>query len=252
MKDLAGKVAWITGAGTGIGQAGAFSLAQAGVKVIISGRREEPLVETAERIRDQGGQAFAEPMDVTDIEAVHASVERIRQQHKRLDILINNAGINIADRNWDRVSPEKWDGIVNINLNGAFYCAHTVLPLMRQQQGGLIINISSMAGHSVSSVTGPAYSATKHGMIALNKSINVEEWRNGIRACVICPGEVDTPFLETRPIPVSEGDKARLLKSEDLGETILFVARMPVHVCMNEIQINPTFRRAYVPPSSAK
>jgi len=138
MKDLEGKVAWITGGGTGIGQAGAFSLAQAGVKVILSGRRKKPLVETVKRIQDQGGQAFAEPMDVTDLEAVHASVERVRQQHKRLDILINSAGINIPDRNWDRVSPEKWDEVINIDLNGAFYCTHAVLPLMRQQQGGLM------------------------------------------------------------------------------------------------------------------
>jgi len=89
-------------------------------------------------------------------------------------------------------------------------------------------------------------------MIALNASINVEEWRNSIRACVICPGEVDTPILDNRPIPVSEEDKARLLKSGDLGETILFVARMPIHVCINEIQINPTYRRGYVPPLSAR
>ncbi|MBW2622981.1 MAG: SDR family oxidoreductase [Deltaproteobacteria bacterium] len=247
MEDLTGKVAWITGGGTGIGQAGAFALAGAGVKVILSGRRPEPLVETVRRIQDQGGQASAEPLDVTDAEAVQALAGRIQRQDRRIDFLVNSAGINIPDRSWERVSPEKWDEVIDIDLNGAFYCIHAVLPLMRQQHEGLIINISSMAGHVVSPLTGPAYSAAKHAMIALNTSVNVEEWRNGIRACVICPGEVDTPILEKRPIPVSDEDKATLLRPEDLGETILFAARMPAHACVNEIQINPTHRRGVRP-----
>jgi NADP-dependent 3-hydroxy acid dehydrogenase YdfG len=114
---------------------------------------------------------------------------------------------------------------------------------MRRQKDGLIINISSMAAQGVSPLTGPAYSAAKHAMNAMSASIVAEERNNGIRATVICPGEVVTPILDSRPVPVSDEDKRKMLQADDLGDLVLFVAQQPAHVTLNEILINPTWNR---------
>ncbi len=243
MQDLTGQVAWITGAGTGIGEAGALALAEAGCSVVLSGRRREPLEDLAERIRAGGAGATVEPLDVADQPAVEATVHRILASSGRIDIGVFSAGINITDRNWPVVTTSAWDDVINIDLNGAFYCCHAVLPAMRAQGGGLIINISSMAGKRISALTGPAYQAAKHAMNAMTASLAVEERNNGIRATAICPGEVATPILDARPVPVSDEDKARILQSEDLGQLIRFVASMPPHVTLDEILITPTYNR---------
>jgi NADP-dependent 3-hydroxy acid dehydrogenase YdfG len=246
MQDLTGKVAWITGGGTGIGQGGALALAGAGVCAVLSGRRREPLEETAQMIRQDGGQAEVEPVDVSDSKAVQEVAKRICQRHGRLDIMVNSAGLNLPDRHWGQVRPEGWDQVIDIDLKGPFYCISAVLPMMREQKDGLIINISSWAGRFDTYLPGPAYNAAKHALLSMNASLNIEECTNGIRACAICPAEVATPILDRRPVPVSAEDKAKMLQTEDLGETILFVARMPSHVCINEILISPTWNRLYI------
>ena len=114
---------------------------------------------------------------------------------------------------------------------------------MRKNGGGVIINVSSMAAKNIGMLTGPAYHAAKHAMNAMNASLIVEERNNGIRATALCPGEVATPILEQRPVPVSAEDQARILQSEDLGEVIKFIAQQPEHVTLNEILINPTWNR---------
>ncbi len=243
MQDLTEHVAWITGAGTGIGEAGAVALADAGCSVVLSGRRSAPLEALAERIRAAGGDATVEPLDVTDQPAVQTAVDRILENRGRIDIGVFSAGINITDRNWSVVATSGWDDVINIDLNGAFYCCHAVLPAMRAQGGGLIMNISSMAGKRISTLTGPAYQAAKHAMNAMTASLAIEERNNGIRATAICPGEVATPILDARPVPVSDEDRARILQSEDLGELIRFVASMPPHVTLDEILITPTYNR---------
>lgn len=244
MQDLTGQVAWITGAGTGIGEAGAISLADAGCSLVLSGRRAEPLEALAERLRADGAASVAvEPLDVSDKVAVSAAVERILASQGRIDIGVFSAGINIKDRNWPVLDTDGWDDVINIDLNGAFYCCHAVLPSMRANGGGLIMNISSMAGKRISPLTGPAYQAAKHALNAMTASLAIEERNNGIRATAICPGEVATPILDARPVPVSDEDKARILQSEDLGELIRFVASMPPHVTLDEILITPTYNR---------
>lgn len=124
--------------------------------------------------------------------------------------------------------------------------------MMRRQGGGLLIHIASWAGRYVSPLTGPAYAAAKHGMLAMSESLNQEECRNGIRSCCICPGEIATPILDKRPVPVSAQDKARMLQAQDLADTILYVARMPASVCVNEILISPTWNRGYVAALAAR
>ena len=240
LRDLTGEVAWITGAGTGIGESGAIKLAAAGCKVILSGRRTAPLENVAAQIP---GDVTIEPLDVSDHDDVMAVAERIVGKYGRIDIGVFSAGINIKDRNWPVVSIDDWNSVINIDLNGAFYCCQAVLPSMRKNGGGVIINVSSMAAKNIGMLTGPAYHAAKHAMNAMNASLIVEERNNGIRATALCPGEVATPILEQRPVPVSAEDQARILQSEDLGEVIKFIAQQPEHVTLNEILINPTWNR---------
>ncbi len=246
LESLKNKIVWITGAGSGIGQAAGVALAREGAHVVLSGRRTEALQKTADLVGQAGGSASLAVLDVSAAETVQAVADRIISQHGRLDILVNNAGTNITDRHWSKVTPEKWQEVIDVDLNGAFYCTSAVLPVMRKQKDGLIINVSSWAGRFYSHLTGPAYSAAKFGLMAMNASINMEECVNGIRACGMCPGEVWTPIMDRRPDQLSDDVKATMLKSEDVGEAILFVARLPKTVCINEILISPTWNRAYI------
>lgn len=247
-RDLTDKVAWITGAGTGIGEAGAKALAAAGMHVILSGRREAPLRAVAEAI---GERASVQPLDVADKLAVKQVADDLLAQFGRCDVLVNSAGLNTHKRNWHNVSLEDWDQVIRIDLDGAFYCSKAVLPTMIAQQDGLIINISSWAGRFTSILTGPAYSAAKHAMNAMTESLNMEAGIHGIRACAICPGEVDTPILDRRPVPVTDEQRAQMVQSEDCGEIIAFVASMPKHVCINELTVSPTWNRGFVERAQA-
>ena len=241
MAQLAGKVAWITGGGSGIGLAGGLELAKAGAHVVISGRSAETL-KKAERDIKAAGSAEVLPLDVSNKDDVAKAAAKIG----RVDILVNSAGVNSPRRNFHNVSLESWDQIVAINLSGMFYCVHAVLPGMRARKDGLIINVSSWAGRYASTLTGPGYNATKHAVVALTESINMEECANGIRATSVLPGEVATPILEKRPVPPTPEVRARMLQAEDLGRTILFVASLPARACVNEVIISPTWNRFYL------
>jgi NADP-dependent 3-hydroxy acid dehydrogenase YdfG len=245
MGILDGQVAWVTGAGSGIGLAGALELAAGGATVALSGRRLEPLQAAAGKIHAAGGRAEAIQLDVADQKSVAAAAQAILGRHGHIDILVNSAGVNVPQRHWKEVSTESFDRVFAVNLNGAFYAIAAVLPGMRSMQRGTIVNISSWAGRFENKLTGPAYSASKRAMISLNHSINVEECTNGIRACAICPGEVATPILKSRPVPPSAAEMARMLQPEDLGRTIRFVCELPPHACINEILMSPTWNRLY-------
>ena len=247
-KPLAGKVAWVTGAGSGIGQAGALGLAEDGAVVIVSGRRRDALEDTAKRIAGEGGKAEIELLDVADAKAVAAVAAGILKRHGRVDILVNSAGLNVTKRNWDNVDAEGWDTVIGIDLDGAFYATRAVLDAMRARKDGLVINVSSWAGRYDSFLTGPAYNAAKHGLVAMTAHLNMAEGKNGIRACVICPGEVNTPILDKRPIPVPAEVRAKMLQPADMGETIRFLARLPAHVCISELVIAPTNNRLWMNP----
>jgi len=243
LQNLAGQIAWITGAGTGIGEGAARSLAAAGMKVVLSGRRKDKLEAVA---KDIGSQAQVMELDVADRASVSQVASEIVSTHGRLDVLVASAGINVKERNWHNVSLDDWDRVIRIDLDGAFYCCKAVLPQMIEQGGGLIINISSWAGKHVSVVTGPAYTAAKHAMNAMNESINMEGGIYGVRACAICPGEVATPILDSRPVPVSLEDRAKMVQADDCGEIVRFLSSLPPHVCINELTVSPTWNRGYV------
>lgn len=243
---LKDKIAWITGSGSGIGLAGAQALAAAGAMVVMSGRRKETLAREAEKIQASGGAAEIEPLDVSDAEAVQRAAAGIAQRHGTIDILVNSAGINSTRRFWKDGSIDDWNRVIRVNLDGIYYCTKAVLPYMRQQKGGVVINISSWAGKYISAIVGPAYTASKHAVVSLTANLNMEECANGIRACVICPAEVGTPIMDSRPQPPSVQARAKMLQPADLGRTIRWVAEQPAHVCVNEITISPTWNSFYL------
>ncbi len=246
MGTLSGKVAWVTGAGSGMGLSGAQRLANAGATVIMSGRRADVLEREAEAIRKAGGKAEVEALDVSDAVSVQGVAASILARHAKVDILVNSAGLNNPQRSWSNQTVASWDQVIRVNLDGTFYCTHAVLPSMRTRKDGLVINISSWAGKYTLAMAGAAYNGSKHAVVALTETLNMEECVNGIRACVICPAEVATPILDRRPVPPSPEERARMLQADDLGKTILWVAEQPAHVCVNEITISPTWNRMYV------
>lgn len=239
------RVAWVTGAGSGIGEAGARTLASQGHAVVLTGRRDEALKRVASDIRMAGGTAHVQAGDVTRIVDVQRIARWIVDTLGRIDVLVNNAGSNIPARSWSALTPEGVDQVIGTNLSSAFYCVTAVLPIMRAQKDGLLIHTASWAGRHPATVSGPAYSAAKHGMIVMSHLLNAEECVNGIRSCAICPAEVATPILDQRPRKASAEERARMLQPSDLGDLIGYVASLPPHVCLNEVVVSPTWNRMF-------
>lgn len=244
MPRLTGKIAWVTGAGSGIGEAAALALADEGATVILTGRTASKLESVAARI-PQGG-AHVVPADLTDKAQVAKVGDYIRDKFNRLDILINNAGVNIVNRHWDKLTPEGIDTLIQGNLVGALYCVTVALPFMRAQQDGVIVHTASMAGRFIGGVSGPIYVTAKHGIVAMSHGLNMQECINGIRSTVFLPGEVATPILDQRPNPVGPEVRARMVQPEDCGDLIRYICCLPKHVVMNEVHLAPTHNRGYV------
>jgi NADP-dependent 3-hydroxy acid dehydrogenase YdfG len=251
MSNLASKVVWITGAGSGIGEATALTLASAGATVVLTGRREAPLQSVSERITSGGGVAVVAPGDLSDSLAVDKIVSDIVARQGRIDVLVNNAGLNIKDRSAGVLKPDGIDAIISSNLSAAFYCVTAVLPIMRRQQDGFLVHTASWLGRHSHPMAGPAYSAAKHAVVAMSHAINMDEFVNGIRSCALCPGEVATPVLENRPVPVTSEDRAKMLQPQDLADIILMGCLLPARVCLNEVLISPTWNRMFLPSESA-
>jgi NADP-dependent 3-hydroxy acid dehydrogenase YdfG len=246
VRRFEGKIVWVTGGGSGIGEAAALALAKEGATMVVTGRRREPLEEVALRIRELGGTAHVQPGDLTDPADVRRIGDFIKGEIGRLDILLNNAGVNINDRHWDKLTAENAHLMINGNLAAAAQCVTVALPLMRAQQDGLIIHTASMAGRFFAQFPGPLYTAAKHGLVAMSHTINMQECKSSIRSCVFLPGEVATAILDKRPNPVSAEEKARMVQPEDCADLILYIAALPKRLVMNEVHLSPTWNRAYV------
>ena len=234
------QVVVVTGAGTGIGRGVARGFVEAGARVAFLGRRKEMLEESIAGL--PADRVICAPCDVSDRADVERVLAEVNEKFGPVEILVNNAGINTKKRSVAEVEPEDWDRTVEINLTGVFNMVRGVLPSMREQGGGLIVNISSVAGLRAGKVPGAAYCASKHGVVALNHAINDEENEHGIRACVICPGEVATPILDQRPVAVSEERRAQILQPEDLASAVMLVASLPPRACIAEMVITPTIQ----------
>jgi 3-hydroxybutyrate dehydrogenase len=196
MQSIEGQIAWITGAGSGIGRAAALALAKAGAVTVLSGRRKAQLEETAGLVAAAGGKATVEALDVTEAGAVQRVARRIEEGFGRLDILVNNAGIQHIAALQD-FPPEKWDAILAINLSSAFHTTRVALPAMLASKCGRIINIASAHG-LVASPYKSAYVAAKHGIVGLTKVIALETAEHGITCNAVCPGYVHTPLVEAQ------------------------------------------------------
>jgi NADP-dependent 3-hydroxy acid dehydrogenase YdfG len=239
MSALNGKVAVITGGGSGVGKATAALFLKAGATVVIVGRDAAKL--NAARAELGGGpNLIAAPCDVTHAPSCQGLIDDTTGTLGRVDVLVNNAGTNIKDRTLRELTPEAWDMMVATNLNGAFYCTQAVLPQMLERKDGLIINVVSVAGKRANPLGGAAYVAAKFGMGGLGLVLSNEEKDSGIRVSNIYPGEIDTPILAVRPKPVTDEHRASILKPEDVAEAILFVAALPPRVSVPELVIKPT------------
>jgi NADP-dependent 3-hydroxy acid dehydrogenase YdfG len=239
MQALAGKTAVVTGGGTGIGYGIAVALAQAGCRVAISGRREDVLREAAEK--HQGApKILCCQADVADRQSVERLFDWANRELKQVDILVNSAGVNVARRLMAELTPENWDLLMEVNATGAYNCIRQVLPQMLARRDGLIVNISSIAGKRAGLLGGVAYNASKFAMAALGTSVAAEVGASGVRVTNIFPGEVDTPILLNRPVPVTAEQRAKILQPEDVGAAVLMIACLPPRAQVAEMVIKPT------------
>ncbi|MBA4187991.1 MAG: oxidoreductase [Planctomycetaceae bacterium] len=239
MSKLAGKVAVITGGGSGVGKATAALFLKEGAKVVIAGRDAAKLAAVAAELK-AGDNLRTVPTDVTKAEQCQALIDAATKAFGRVDVLVNNAGTNIKDRTMRELTPESWDMMIRTNLDGAFYCTKAVLQQMFDRKDGVIVNVVSVAGKRANPLGGAAYVAAKFGMGALGMVLAGEEKDSGVRVSNVYPGEIDTPILAARPRPVSEEQRALILKPEDVADAVLFVASLPPRVSVPELVIKPT------------
>ena len=241
--SLDGKVAVVTGGASGIGLAVAEALAGAGATVMIADLNADGAEKAVKNIQRQGGQADFEQVDVQQVADVRRLMSNTVEQYGRLDILVNAAGVNLPRRRLADTRLEDWTRVIEVNLTGVYLCVQGALPLMRKQGSGTIVNISSMAGKHTSILAGVAYCASKHALGSLTRSINLEERHRGIRACELCPGEVNTPILDARPYPPPLESRAAMLQPEDVAQAVLFVVTLPRRAMVEELHITPTIPR---------
>ncbi|HZF53719.1 MAG TPA: SDR family oxidoreductase [Polyangiaceae bacterium] len=235
---LAGKVALIAGAGSGIGQAAATRLASEGVAaLVLVGRRPEKLAETQNALG--GVEVLVHPADIGDAPSVSELATRVAERYGRLDVLVNAAGINVRPRSLADGSIEDFQAVLDANLRGAFLLSRAFLPVMRAQGSGTIIHVVSDSGLRGNNFAGVAYIASKFGLRGLTEAINAEQRQHGIRAVAILPGEVNTPILDKRPVPPSQEERARMLQPEDVAECIAVAALLPARAIIEELVIRP-------------
>jgi NAD(P)-dependent dehydrogenase (short-subunit alcohol dehydrogenase family) len=228
----------VTGAGSGVGQAVVVALARLGYRVALIGRRPETLQETV-RLTGAAAQCLVCTCDIGDAAAVAQAAQRILSEFKEVEVLVNAAGTNAPKRALEVLSLEDYHSMIDTNLNGAYYCVQAFLPQMRARRSGTIVNVVSDAGKQASPKAGPAYVMSKFGLTGLTQSINAEERANGVRACAVFPGDIDTPLLERRPTPPSAEARARMLKAEDVADCILLAINLPPRAILEEAVLRP-------------
>jgi NADP-dependent 3-hydroxy acid dehydrogenase YdfG len=244
MASLKQKVAIVTGASSGIGEATAIALAAAGAKVAIAARRSERLETLTQRIQQNGGEALPITADVANEAQVQDMVSATKDKWGRVDILVNNAGVMLLGPVY-QANTEDWRRMFDVNVLGLMYATHAILPLMKAQGEGHIVNISSVAGRVANAGTG-VYNATKWAVGAFSESLRKEVHKDKIRVTIIEPGLVATELpqhitnSEAKERAKAFYESVRSLDSEDIAAAIVYAVTQPPHVNVNEILIRPT------------
>lgn len=231
--SLKDKVVVVIGASSGMGRETAVQFAEEGARVVAVARRQDRL----EELRRQSGVEI-EAADASHADAMQRVADNAHRRFGRIDILVFATGTNTPDRALARLTPDIWNTMVNVNLNGAYYATRAVLPLMREQKAGLIFYVSSKSAMSPDE-SGAAYQAAKRGLFGLSHAVRLEEKENGIRTCVVAPGLADTEILEKRLVKPSAEMLSRALRAEDVAEMILAIAKMPPRTWVPEVHLFP-------------
>jgi NADP-dependent 3-hydroxy acid dehydrogenase YdfG len=240
VKRLTGKTVLVTGASSGFGREIALTCAVEGADVALVARRGEELQEVAELAAIEGRHAIVCVADVADEEQILTAVAQAKEGLGHIDILINNAGINVTERSIRDTSSDQWHQILDVNLTSAFLFTKAVLPDMIARERGTIINLASQAGLHPDLAGGVAYSTSKVGMDALTQITNEEANPHNVRACLLCPGSGNTPILDLRPAPPAPEQRQRMLQPEDVAAMVVFVASLPQRVNIDLISVKPT------------
>jgi NADP-dependent 3-hydroxy acid dehydrogenase YdfG len=235
-----GRSVWITGAGSGVGRAVAVSAAAAGARVVLTGRRAPALAETAALVREAGGVALELPCDASRVEALEQAYATLRAEWGPPTDLVLSAGLNAPRRYWRDQSMAEFRAIVDTNLTAAAAAVQLALPDLRAAGGGVVVLVSSISGWQFSPDAGVAYSASKAAMLSLSAHLNAQENRHGVRACALCPGDIDSDFLSLRPVVPGSSDREQMLTAGDVARTVQFVLDSPPDVCINELVVTPT------------
>lgn len=232
--EMSGRVAVVTGGGTGIGRAIAARLAGEGCRVAICGRTRETLREAEESIRSAGGEAIAVPADVRREEDVERLRDLVRQQLGDATILVNNAGIGVFGSVLDLAAAD-FDRVFDTNVKGVFLCTRAFAPAMVGLGDGVIVNVASLAGKNAFA-GGSVYAASKHAVLGMSKCAMLDLRPKGVRVLAVCPGSVMTPFFDgTGRTP----DPTKALSAEDVAETVIHAIRMSDRGTLSEIEIRP-------------
>jgi NADP-dependent 3-hydroxy acid dehydrogenase YdfG len=237
---LDGQIAIITGAGTGIGREAALMFADEGASLVLAGRRVGPLDEVVQLIESNGGTAVARPTDLEDGDAAAALGTWTLAEFGRVDILVNNAGHSSHARSIRYVSPEEWQSVFRVNVEGVYRLTQSVLDSMIERGSGTIITTSSYAALTPGLLGGASYSAAKAASYNMMRGISAELKGKGIRATTILPAEVDTPILNYRPLNPDAAARATMMMPEDVAQAILLCATMPGRTVIEEIVMSPT------------
>lgn len=233
------SVAVVTGAGSGVGRATALLLAERGWLVALLGRRPDALETTRTLAGAAADRLTAIPCDIGAQVDVERAFAELHEQHGAINVLVNAAGTNTPARGLAELSLPDYHRLLDTNLNGAYYCVRAVLPGMRQQSRGTIVNVVSDAGLRANAKAGVAYVVSKFGMAGLTQSINAEERGNGIRACAVYPGDIDTEILERRAVPPTAAARRAMLQADDVAQCVLLAITLPPRAIVEELVVRP-------------
>jgi NAD(P)-dependent dehydrogenase (short-subunit alcohol dehydrogenase family) len=222
-----------------VGRAIGVALAREGWRVALVGRRLEALQQTAALLQTETASFRLFACDIADEAAVNVMGQAVLAEYHHLDVLVNAAGTNTPRRSLEVLTPADYRHLIETNLNGAYWCVQAFLPVMRARGSGTIINVVSDAARQASPKAGPAYSASKFGLLGLTQAINAEERARGIRACALLPGDIDTPLLDKRPNPPSPEARQKMLQPEDVAACALFVLKLPARAVVEELLLRP-------------